>query len=116
MGLRDQVRRLKLDMQGSLESFELLDGSLYHYDPAEAHKELFVAAVALGVGEVPDPPELYQKLCQAKDAAAVLERLAPENPEQAFVDPSEIYDREILIKERRLVPIVAEEPEDLSEK
>jgi hypothetical protein len=115
MRLRAQVRRLKLDLEGSLESFELLDGSRYYFDTAEAHKELFLAACALGVGEVPDPPELYQKLCQAKDPAAVLERLAPENPEKAFVNPSEIYDREILIKERRLVPIVAPEPEDLSE-
>jgi len=109
------VRRLKLEVRSDLDSFELLDGTRYHYDPAEAHKELFLAACALGVGEVPDPPGLYQKLCQANDPAAVLERLAPENPEKAFVNPASLYDREILIKERRLVPIVAPEPEDLSD-
>jgi hypothetical protein len=115
MRLRDQVRRLKLEVRSELESFELLDGSRYHYDPAEAHKKLFLAACALGVGEVPDPPELYQKLCQAKGPAAVLERLAPENPEKAFVNPAEIYDRDVLVNERRLVPLVGREPEDLSE-
>src|SRR5215208_6583174 len=112
---RSTIRRLREALRGTLDSFELIDGSHYFYDAMEVHKELFLAACALGVGEVPHPPELYQKLCRAKDPAAVLERLAPENPEQAFVNPSEIYDRNILIKERRLVPIVAPEPEDLSE-
>jgi hypothetical protein len=115
MGLRDQVRRLKLDLEGSLETFELLDGSLYHYDALEVHKELFLHALDLQLGRVGEPPELYRMICAARDPEGVLKALEPENPEQAFVNPSEIYDREILIKERRLVPIVGREPEDLSE-
>ena len=105
-------------MQGNLDSFQLLDGSRYFYDTAEVCKQLFLHAYDLQLGQVGEPPELYQKLCQAKDAEtilAVLERLAPENPEHAFVSPSEIYDRAVLLNERRLVPLVAQEPEDLSE-
>jgi hypothetical protein len=116
MGLRDQLRRLRLDMRSGLESFELLDGSRYHYDTMEVNKELFLAAFDLQLGKVPDPPELFRKLCEAKDPAAVLDRLAPENPERAFVNVAEMYDRDILINERRLVPAeLGEEPPDLSE-
>jgi len=47
---------------------------------------------------------------------AALATIAPENPEKAFVDPASLYDYWALVHERRLVPIIAEAPEDLSEK
>jgi len=62
-----------------------------------------------------EPPEIFRKICEAKDPAAVLERLAPDNPEHVFVNPAAIYDRDVLITERRLVPLAGEPPEDLSE-
>jgi len=63
---------------------------------------------------VGEPPELYRKLTQVKDPAAVLKRLEPESP-GAFVNVGEMYDRDALVNERRLVPLVAQEPEELFE-
>ena len=108
------IRRLENALRGNLEHFELLDGSRYYYDPQEVHEELFLHAYHLQLGRVEESPELYRMLTEAKDPAAVLERLKPESA-QAFVDPSALYDRGALVNERRLVPLVAQEPEDLSE-
>jgi hypothetical protein len=113
---RDRIKRLERDARGDLDSFLLLDGSRYYFDPAEAYKELFSHALDLQLGRVGEPPELFRKLCEAKDPAAVLDRLAPENPQAAFVNVAEMYDRDALINERRLIPLVAGEPEELSEK
>jgi YD repeat-containing protein len=33
--MRSWIRRLERDARGHLESFELLDGSTYYYDPYE---------------------------------------------------------------------------------
>ena len=115
MGLKERLRRLKLDLEGSLESIELLDGSLYHYDAMEVHKELFRHACDLQVGRLGEPPELYRMICVARDPEGALKALEPENPERAFVNPAELYDHDILISERRLVPNVAREPEELFE-
>ncbi len=116
MGIsRRLIRRLERDARGGLDSFELLDGGRYHFDPPEVHKELFSHALDLQLGRVGEPPEIYRKICEAKDPAAVLERLAPDNPEHAFVNPAALYDREVLVNERRLVPLAAGPPEDLSE-
>jgi hypothetical protein len=115
---RSWIRRLEAAARGNLDSFELLDGSRYYFDRLETFKELFLCGydLQLGRGEKwAEPPEVYRKLCEARDPAAVLERLKPESA-GAFVRVDEMYDREALINERRLVPLVAEEPEDLSEK
>jgi len=111
---RGSIRRLQSGLRGNLESFELQDGSRYYYDPMEAHEQLFLCALGLQLGQVRELPEILEKLCRAKDPAAVLERLEPESP-GAFVNVGEMYDRDALVSERRLVPNVAEEPEDLSE-
>ena len=111
---RSTIRRLQQALRGNLESFELEGGSRYYYDPQEVHEELFLHAYHLGLGRVEEPPELYRMVTGAKDPAAVLERLKPESA-GAFVDPSALYDRDALVNERRLVPLVAPEPEDLSE-
>jgi hypothetical protein len=44
-----------------------------------------------------------------------LERFKPEDPERAFVDVTQIYDTDALVRERRLVPLVHAPVEDLSE-
>jgi len=113
---RSTIRRLQQALRGSLESFELLDGSRYWYDPQEVHKALFLAAYGLQLGRVKgEAPEFYQKLTQAKNPERVLEHLEPDNPASAFLNPTALFDRDILINERRLVPNVGEKPEDLSE-
>ena len=112
---RGRIKRLEREARGDSDSFLLLDGSRYWYDAAEAAEELFLHAYHLGLGRMEEPPELYRMLTRAKDPAAVLERLKPESSAEAFVDPSALYDRDVLVNERRLVPLVGEPPEDLSE-
>jgi len=101
-----------------LESFELLDGSTYYYDRLETYKELFMHAYDVQLGDADkwaEPPEVYRKMCEARDPAAVLERFRPEDPERAFVDVTQIYDTDALIRERRQVPLTHEPGENLSE-
>jgi hypothetical protein len=116
--MRSWIRRLERDARGHLESFELLDGSTYYYNRVEVYKELFLHAYDLEIGDTdnwPEPPEVYRKMCEAKDPAAVLERFRPEDPERAFVNLGELYDTDALVHERRLVELTHAPPEDLSE-
>jgi len=116
--MRSWIRRLEREARGHLESFELLDGSTYYYDRLETYKELFLHACDVQLGDAdkwPEPPEVYRKMCEAKDSAAVLERFKPDNPQSAFVDPTEVYDTQALVNERRLVPLYHPPVEDLSE-
>src|SRR5215207_3307757 len=116
--MRSWIRRLERDARGHLESFELLDGSTYYYDRLQTYKELFLHAYDVQLGDADkwsEPPEVYRKICEAKDPAAVLERLRPENSQGAFVNPAELYDTDVLVHERRLVPLAVEPVEDLSE-
>jgi hypothetical protein len=117
MGLRRWMRRRERDASEDLESFELLDGSTYYYDRLETYKELFLHAydLQLGRGEWPEPPEVYRKMCEARDVAEVLERFKPEEPERAFVNLAELYDTDVLVNERRLAPVYHAPVEDLSE-
>jgi|SRR5829696_6976233 hypothetical protein len=112
--LRGRIKKAEREARGDLDSFLLLDGSRFWFDATEACEELFLHAYHLGLGRVEEPPELYRMLTRAQDPVAVLERLKPGSA-QAFVDPSSLYDYDALVHERRLVPIVAPEPEDLSE-
>jgi hypothetical protein len=101
-----------------LESFELLDGSTYYYDSLETYKELFLHAYDVQLGDAhkwPEPPEIYRKMCEATDVAAVLKRFQPEDPKRAFVNLAELYDTDTLVRERRLMPLIHEPVEDLSE-
>jgi hypothetical protein len=112
------MKRLERDASEGLESFKLLDGSIYYYDRLETSRELFVHAcdLQLGMGDKwPEPPEVYRTMCEAKDPAEVLERFRPENPQVAFVNMAELYDTDALVNERRLVPLTHARPGDLSE-
>jgi hypothetical protein len=114
---RAWVKRVERAASEGLGSFELLDGTYYFYDHLEACQELFMHAHDVLLGDEakwPEPPEIYQKMCVARDVAAVLERFRPENPQGAFVDPTAILDVEALVRERRVVTIAHEPPEDLS--
>jgi hypothetical protein len=116
--MRSWIRRLERDARGHLESFELLDGSTYYYDRMETYKELFMHAYDVQLGDADkwlEPPEVYRKICKAKDPATVLERFKPEDPQRAFVNVAELYDTDVLLRERRLVPLTHEPVEDLSE-
>ena len=84
-------------------------------DPAQQEQFLHACDLQLGRGEWPEPPEVYRKICEAKDPAAVLERFKPEDPQRAFVNLAELYDTDLLVHERRLVPLTHAPVEDLSE-
>jgi hypothetical protein len=116
--MRSWIRRLERAASEGLESFILEDGSRYYYDPIETYKEMFLHACDVQLGDAekwPEPPEIYRRMCGAKDPGAVLERFKPEDPQRAFVDVTEIYDTDALVRERRLVPLSHRPPEDLSE-
>jgi hypothetical protein len=118
MTLRNWIKQLERDAREGLESFELLNGSRYYYDRLETSMELFLHAYDVQLGNAdkwPEPPEVYRKVCEAKDPAAVLERFTPDNPQSAFVDPTALYDTQALVNERRLVPLTYAPVEDLSE-
>lgn len=115
MALRDKLRRLEAAARGNMASFELLDGSKFYYDLAETGAELFLAAHDLYLGREPEPPQIFKMICQAKDPEAVLRSLEPASLEHAFVNPWSMYEQFALLEERRLVPMIADAPEDLSE-
>ena len=117
MALRSWVKRLEHDARGDVDSFELLDGTIFRYDRRQTNKELYLHAfdLQLGVSEWSEPPEIYLKICQAKDPQAALKQLRPEDPQRAFVNPAALYDIDILVNERRLVPLYHPPVDDLSE-
>jgi hypothetical protein len=118
MGLRARLQRLEHRAQGSLVSFELLDGSRSYYNPQTL--ELFMHwTKCLSAGNPdkwPEPPEAVRKVTEAKDPEAALERICG----GAEWLP---YDREALLREREIRPrslvagrdVYDQEVEDLSE-
>jgi hypothetical protein len=115
---RNWLRRVERDAREGLQSFELLDGTVYYYDRVETYKELFLHAYDVQLGNAskwPEPPLIYRKICEAKDPARVLKRIVGEHPERAFVNPAEVFDTDALVNERRLLPISYEPPGNLSE-
>jgi hypothetical protein len=115
--VRSWIKRLEREARGEVESFELRDGSRYWYDPLEVAKGLFLHSIDCGRADTledwPESPEVYLKICEAKDPAGVLERFVPSDKEAWFIELP--YDREALISERRLVAVGHEPVEDLSE-
>jgi hypothetical protein len=116
MGFRQKLERLRKSAEGELESFELLDGSRYFFDPLSP--ELFLhfcnCAAAGSAHNWPEPPEQVRKLCEAKNPKAALEQIYPEGPGSFY---SLVYDPEVLIGERRLEPrgLVAERDAETGE-
>jgi hypothetical protein len=49
---------------------------------------------------LPEPPEVYLKMCQAKDPVGVLERFGPSDKPAWFIEVSNDWD--VLISEHRL--------------
>jgi hypothetical protein len=100
MGFRDKVKRLERSSRDGLESFELLDGSRYYFDPSSEETFLHWAECAKrSAHDWPGPPEVLQKLCEAKDVEEALRKVRGEGDFSFFV-----YDPEVLISERRLEP------------
>jgi hypothetical protein len=100
VALRGWLKRLEHAARDNLQSFELLDGSRYYFDPASW--DLFMHWIECGrVGNArnwPEPPEVVRKLTEAKDVAQAIEKVRGGGWNAL------VYDEEILITERRLEP------------
>ena len=72
--IRSWVEKVEHAARGNLASFELLDGSRYYYDPVSW--ELFMHWVECAKQDTahdwPPPPEVIQKLTEARDPEAAL--------------------------------------------
>jgi hypothetical protein len=100
MGLRDQMRRLRRAASGGLESFELLDGGRFYFDGADPALFLhWVECARTPADNWPEPPEVLQKLTEARDVEEAARKVRGEGGFSFFV-----YDVDILISERRLEP------------
>jgi hypothetical protein len=100
VGLREQLRRLKGELYGELDSFELLDGNRYYYDPASFEVFLFYCeCLKTNAHNWPEPPEVVRKLTEAKAVEEAVIQVFGRGPFSFLV-----YDPEILVRERRLAP------------
>jgi hypothetical protein len=100
VGLREQLRRLKGELYGELDSFELLDGSRYYYDPASFEVFLFYCeCLKTSAHNWPEPPEVVRKLTEAKNVEEAVVQVFGTGPFSFLV-----YNPDILVRERRLVP------------
>jgi hypothetical protein len=114
--LRSWVRSLERRSKRGLESFELLDGSRFYYDPARAYKDLFVYSYDALLGNPwPRPPEILRRLTEAADIRAALKQLEPANAEVVLVSVGELFDMDALLGRRELIPLEQKPAEDLSE-
>jgi hypothetical protein len=98
MPLRSWIKRIEKAAKGNLESFELLDGSRYYFDPLSW--ELFLHwCDCLRAGSAhnwPEPPAVVRKLTEAKDVERAIEKVRGDGRSCL------VYDEEILNSERRL--------------
>jgi hypothetical protein len=116
MPLRGWVRSLERRSKRGLESFALLDGSRFYYDPARAYKDMFGYSYDALLGDPwPAPPEILRRLTEAADIRGDLAQLEPEHPEVSLVSVGELFDVDALVERRELVPRMQEPVEDLSE-
>ena len=102
MGLREQLRGLKRDLRGNLDSFPLEDGTRYWFDPSSA--ELFLHAVgclsAQGDGvDFPEPPETLKAVARARHREAALNQVLGGASFVLFP-----YEFEALVERGELVP------------
>jgi hypothetical protein len=101
--MRSWIRRLERAASEYLESFELLDGSRYFYNPTSAecflHSMDCLRAQGEGKTTFPEPPETVKALARARDRGAALNRLYPSGSFGVFP-----YEVEPLLERGELVP------------
>jgi hypothetical protein len=107
MALRDLIRRLERSASGEMESFKLRDGTTYFYDRAATYRELYLFCYDMELATesdvLPQPPEILERITEAQDPSEVVERFKPRDPVGGFVNRGELYDVDVLVRERRLV-------------
>jgi hypothetical protein len=109
MGLRSWLRKLERGAREGLVSFELLSGSRYFYDASSAAPEMYLFFFeTIGTNPAseawPEPPEVLQKLCEAKDVRVAFEAVMGGSMDSFTYDDIFPYSPEVLVNERRLEP------------
>jgi hypothetical protein len=102
MSLRGWIMRLERRAREDLESFELLDGSIYYYDPTSGDCFLHSMDCLGAQGECepfPEPPETLKAIARARDRRAALNQLYPNGSFSIFP-----YEPEALVESGELVP------------
>jgi hypothetical protein len=98
--VRSWIRRVERAAKGEVESFELLDGSRFYFDPTSW--DLFMHWIDCGkAGNArnwPEPPEVVRKLTEAKNVAQAIGKVRGGGWNCL------VYDEETLIRKRRLKP------------
>ena|SRR5215210_5170935 len=102
-------RRLaKLEAGRGKSGFTLVDGSRYHYDPAEVWKELFIPTMDETINcdyegrPRPPAPPLLQALARAKDRRQAIAQIYPE---WRYRPPMCGYDLTALVERGELVAV-----------
>jgi hypothetical protein len=119
MGLKSKLGKLQKAMRGTLEYFELADGSRYYFDPHESFSTTFrYFADSLRVEHKreprPEPPEVLQAVAEASDRGAALDRVM-DNFSHLPLDREALVERgELVARSLRRASQQTDE-EDLSE-
>jgi hypothetical protein len=83
VALRDRLRRLQEAMRGTMDCIELEGGERFWFEPAEAHKELFLyfadsMRAVYHETPRPEPPEVLKAVAGAKDREGAYRRVYPQ--------------------------------------
>jgi hypothetical protein len=114
--LRRQLRRLEEELRGTLEGFDLEDGSRHYYDPTSGDCFLHSMDCLRAQAEArpfPEPPDTIKALSRACDRRAALQQVGSDlfpYDERALVERGELVPRALVAGRELGDPI-----EDLSE-
>ena len=78
MGFKGQIRNLRRELRGSMDSFLLADGTRYYFDPmgTELVEHIFDCLHAQAEGKpFPEPPEVVKAIARAKNREAALHQV-----------------------------------------
>ena len=99
--IRGWVKKLERASREDLASFELQDGSRYYYDPTSSvlFMHWYECCGKDTARDWPPPPEIMQKLTEARDPERALGQVMSTAGFGGMV-----YDPEVLVNERRVEP------------
>ena len=102
MGAKDRLRRLQKALQGTLDFFELADGSRHYFDVEQTVRDNFRYLTACLRADYrgaprPDPPAVLRAVSNARDRGEALSRVLGGYNHLPL-------DREALISRGELVP------------
>jgi hypothetical protein len=106
MGTRDKLRRLEKSMQDKLDSFALVDGTRFYFDPQEAFKATFGYFTDSMRADYrreprPNPPAVLRAVADARNREQALSRVMGGSSflaldEEALVERGEVVHRSLV--------------------